>query len=189
MSYLEFLNTCKYYHENINAFTGFFNVIDNHVEKLYLHFINTGENLLNDYVDLVHLSWEVDNKDMYLDNDDYLRLSESQSKFREYNFLPYYVLLNVRTSLRNARINYVNHISKLNAKPRKLASIFISNKKIRRFIFKRDDYKCLSCGGTNNLSIDHINPVNRGGENKLSNLQTLCKSCNSKKSDKYKDYR
>ena len=29
----------------------------------------------------------------------------------------------------------------------------------------------------------------KGGENKISNLQTLCKSCNSKKSDNYKDYR
>lgn len=72
--------------------------------------------------------------------------------------------------------------------PRVIAQKFISKKKIRLFIFKRDVW-CLNCGATDNLSLDHINPISKGGENKLSNLQTLCKSCNSIKRDTYKDYR
>lgn len=77
----------------------------------------------------------------------------------------------------------------INNEPRRHAQLFIGRKKIRQFIFKRDNYKCLCCGSKNNLSIDHIKPINKGGENKISNLQTLCRSCNSKKSDTFKDYR
>ena len=76
----------------------------------------------------------------------------------------------------------------ISKEPRSIAQKFIGKKNIRNFIIKRDK-KCLCCGSENNLSIDHIIPINKGGENKLGNLQTLCKSCNSKKSDNYIDYR
>lgn len=72
--------------------------------------------------------------------------------------------------------------------PRLHAQRFIGKKNIREFIFRRDKV-CLCCGTDKKLSLDHIIPVNKGGENKISNLQTLCSSCNSRKSDKYKDYR
>ena len=73
--------------------------------------------------------------------------------------------------------------------PRFIAQKFISKKKIREFIFKRDGYKCLKCGSLTKLSIDHIMPISLGGDNTISNLQTLCTSCNSTKKDKFKDYR
>jgi 5-methylcytosine-specific restriction endonuclease McrA len=72
--------------------------------------------------------------------------------------------------------------------PRTIAQKFIGKKKIRNFIFNRDK-KCLRCHCLTKLSIDHIIPISKGGENSLSNLQTLCKSCNSIKKDTYKDYR
>lgn len=72
--------------------------------------------------------------------------------------------------------------------PRFYAQRFIGKKNIRKFIFNRDKV-CLCCGTDKKLSLDHIIPINKGGENKISNLQTLCSSCNSRKSDKYKDYR
>lgn len=56
---------------------------------------------------------------------------------------------------------------------------------ISRQVFARDGYKCLFCGSTDNLAADHIIPKSKGGGNELSNLQTLCKSCNSKKGTKY----
>ncbi len=73
--------------------------------------------------------------------------------------------------------------------PRRHAQLFIGKKKIREFIFKRDNYKCLCCGSDKKLSIDHIHSVHLGGENKISNLQTLCKSCNSSKGTNFYDYR
>ena len=73
--------------------------------------------------------------------------------------------------------------------PRLIAQKFIGRKKIRDFIFKRDNYKCLKCGRVDKLQIDHIISVFNNGENRISNLQTLCNSCNSSKRDNYKDYR
>lgn len=52
----------------------------------------------------------------------------------------------------------------------------------RRFkVFERDGFKCKACGTPENLTIDHIEPERHGGTSVIENLQTLCKSCNSKK--------
>lgn len=45
----------------------------------------------------------------------------------------------------------------------------------------RDGGKCCACGTDQDLSIDHIYPESRGGLTVLENLQTLCRSCNSRK--------
>lgn len=89
-------------------------------------------------------------------------------------------------------IHYNNcfRVKELDAEqPRVIAQKFIGKQKIRLFIFKRDGWLCLKCGTPENLTIDHINPISKGGENVISNLQTLCKSCNSIKRATYKDYR
>lgn len=55
---------------------------------------------------------------------------------------------------------------------------------VRKYVFSRDKYQCQSCGQTNletNLTIDHIIPLALGGQNDISNLQTLCFSCNQQK--------
>lgn len=62
------------------------------------------------------------------------------------------------------------------------------SKNLRDYIFNRDK-KCLKCGSTSDLTIDHINPVSSGGENTHCNLQVLCRLCNSKKLDYPADYR
>jgi len=81
-------------------------------------------------------------------------------------------------------------IKRLNSmQPRLIAQKFIGKKNVRQFIFNRDSNQCLNCGKKEKLQLDHIVPISKGGENKLSNLQTLCNSCNSIKKDNYKDYR
>ncbi|MGQ4646853.1 HNH endonuclease [Lyngbya aestuarii] len=55
---------------------------------------------------------------------------------------------------------------------------------VRKYVFERDNYQCRSCGKTaqkTKLTIDHIIPLALGGQNDLSNLQTLCHSCNQQK--------
>lgn len=36
---------------------------------------------------------------------------------------------------------------------------------------------CTCCGATDDLTLDHITPISRGGDN--SPLRTLCRRCNS----------
>ena len=57
---------------------------------------------------------------------------------------------------------------------------------VRKYVFERDKYQCQSCGKTKletNLTIDHIIPLARGGQNDFSNLHTLCFTCNRQKTD------
>lgn len=57
-------------------------------------------------------------------------------------------------------------------------------RKFRQEIIARDGEQCAKCGATDNLQVDHIYPVSRGGTNDLDNLQLLCGPCNLSKSAK-----
>lgn len=59
----------------------------------------------------------------------------------------------------------------------------------REGIFNRDGRACLKCGTKEALTIDHIVPLSKGGNNEDENLQTLCHRCNSAKGDATKSYR
>ena len=52
---------------------------------------------------------------------------------------------------------------------------------IRELVYKRDNYACKFCGTTEDLTLDHIVPFSKGGDSTPDNLQTLCRSCNSRK--------
>lgn len=51
-------------------------------------------------------------------------------------------------------------------------------------LIERDGNKCNMCHSLEYLSIDHIIPLSKGGSDDLTNLQILCRSCNSSKGDK-----
>jgi hypothetical protein len=48
-------------------------------------------------------------------------------------------------------------------------------------IASRDGEKCATCGRTDNLTVDHVLALAKGGSNDIDNLQLLCRSCNSRK--------
>jgi hypothetical protein len=51
----------------------------------------------------------------------------------------------------------------------------------RALIYKRDDHECQYCGSTKDLTIDHIIPRSRGGQDTWENLVACCHKCNTKK--------
>ena len=51
-------------------------------------------------------------------------------------------------------------------------------------LIKKQKGRCMYCGrkvGRDLFDLDHKNPVARGGTNRKSNFQLLCRSCNSRK--------
>ena len=54
----------------------------------------------------------------------------------------------------------------------------------RAMIYKRDNNKCQYCGATRSLTIDHVIPRSKGGQDTWDNLVVACASCNVKKGDK-----
>jgi 5-methylcytosine-specific restriction endonuclease McrA len=62
-------------------------------------------------------------------------------------------------------------------------------KLMKEEFYRRDGWVCLACGKDHILSIDHIIPQAKGGQNTVDNLQTLCLECNGKKGTSIRDYR
>ncbi len=57
----------------------------------------------------------------------------------------------------------------------------------RRNLYARDGNQCQYCGrrySTSELSIDHVLPQSRGGENSWSNLVCACVRCNARKGNR-----
>jgi len=71
-------------------------------------------------------------------------------------------------------LNYVRH----QVKPIKLN---------RKRIYKRDNFECVYCGSKKNLTIDHVIPRSKGGQNTWDNLVTCCSGCNLRKGNKSVD--
>jgi hypothetical protein len=57
----------------------------------------------------------------------------------------------------------------------------------RKRIYKRDNNQCVYCESKKHLTIDHVIPKSRGGNNTWKNLVTCCLSCNLKKGNKTPD--
>lgn len=49
---------------------------------------------------------------------------------------------------------------------------------------ERDGHRCVYCGAVEDLTLDHVVPLSRGGANDVSNLTTACRPCNSSKGSK-----
>lgn len=61
-------------------------------------------------------------------------------------------------------------------------------KTLRIRVFERDGYRCRLCNYDDELSVDHIKSVGKGGPEKdINNLQTLCSKCHQLK-DKAEHY-
>jgi 5-methylcytosine-specific restriction endonuclease McrA len=58
----------------------------------------------------------------------------------------------------------------------------------RKNILRRDAHKCQYCGRSDlTLTVDHVMPVSRGGEDSWENLVCACVRCNNGKGDRTPD--
>lgn len=87
-----------------------------------------------------------------------------------------------------------NHKEKINF----FSRIFNANKKGAEGSFSLVQWKtlcnfygnkCLRCGNSVELCMDHVIPISYGGLTEISNMQPLCHSCNGWKGNKTIDYR
>lgn len=54
-------------------------------------------------------------------------------------------------------------------------------RKFRARLMKKFDGKCVYCGTSHNLTIDHVIPTSRGGTNSFDNFVLACDECNKRK--------
>lgn len=62
-------------------------------------------------------------------------------------------------------------------------SKFANIRPSRAMLYKRDNNKCQYCGSTKHLTIDHVIPKCRGGDDSWENLVVACSTCNTKKAN------
>jgi hypothetical protein len=60
---------------------------------------------------------------------------------------------------------------------------------IRKAVMARDGAACVECDSADDLTIDHVVAVTKGGTNDLENLRVLCRPCNSKKGNRERQQR
>ncbi len=59
----------------------------------------------------------------------------------------------------------------------------------RNRVFDLFGNQCLSCNSYDDVCIDHVIPLSKGGNNTTDNMQPLCRSCNSLKGVSGRDFR
>jgi 5-methylcytosine-specific restriction endonuclease McrA len=131
------------------------------------------------------------NKEWYLKNIDVVRIKnrertkqyrikypekrrESERKWRENNHDHIRILGNIESK------NYNN---------RKRGAIGKYTTKEWEQLCEKYNNVCLCCGQIKQLEADHIIPISVGGDNFITNIQPLCRSCNARKHNKTIDYR
>lgn len=158
--------------------------------SLYNHFVETGENLLDDYSRVQYLIWDAKGEcSDEIDFDQRAALQESVSRIRAMRlFDP----MDVSLANHAIRTKYQNHIDRKEferQEPRRKANSYTVKKSVRKAVFEKHGEICLSCGAVDDITLDHVVPVSKGGKNTLDNLQPLCRRCNTIKHDKIQDFR
>jgi len=60
----------------------------------------------------------------------------------------------------------------------------VKRKISRRALFARDWHRCVYCGSSGRLTLDHVVPRSRGGDSVWENVVTSCAPCNLRKGNR-----
>jgi 5-methylcytosine-specific restriction endonuclease McrA len=60
----------------------------------------------------------------------------------------------------------------------------VQRKISRRALFARDGWRCVYCGSSGRLTLDHVVPRSRGGDSVWENVVTSCAPCNMRKGNR-----
>jgi len=80
----------------------------------------------------------------------------------------------------NNQIKYTAWSAKRRVQLKQNGVYFISHKELKQILQR----PCFVCGTKNKITLDHIFPVDLGWTHSIGNLQALCSSCNSSKSNR-----
>ena len=87
---------------------------------------------------------------------------------------------------RNYRSTPLGKASKLRAKNKRRAiagqHTLTSNE--WEAVLSAFNYSCAYCGSLNDITLDHVKPVSKGGGTTVDNIIPACRSCNSRRRDK-----
>ena len=171
------------------SFSGMYNIDLDDFEVLYSHYRETGENLLDAYTDSMHLRWPENGMPEIITEDEYSERISKISKLRRLRLIDSESFHAIQSKLKGYLESL--HKEKVNKKDRvrKRANSYTSKANVRDWVFTAYGEYCLCCGSNDDIQLDHIVPISKGGKNTLSNLQPLCKSCNVSKGTKTIDYR
>lgn len=89
-----------------------------------------------------------------------------------------------QTWLIEQRRRAITKAAKQNPTTRRRAQFGRHRDRLMLALIERDGYECACCGSTEDITIDHIIPLSKGGDDELNNLRLLCRSCNSRKGDR-----
>jgi 5-methylcytosine-specific restriction endonuclease McrA len=109
---------------------------------------------------------------------------QSSDRFKE-NEKMYRQKPRAKRKLLEAQGRYLMLNSEARERRRRASSLHQKKKhSLKEWWTKISSYGCKNCGVSEDLTIDHIIPMSKGGSDNIANLQCLCRSCNSVKGDK-----
>ena len=126
------------------TFQGCYEIDLDSFNKLFSHYVETGENLLDDYSAVIHATWMDDNQQ--INRYEYDSLLSSISKIRALSILPTEKIHIVIYNAQNAYKNEIDYEAYLRNEPRRKACQYTSKKEVKRKVFKRHGKQCLNCG-------------------------------------------
>jgi 5-methylcytosine-specific restriction endonuclease McrA len=186
---IDFLQESRYFGSVV--FAGNFDIDIEHLSKLFEHYNKTGENLLDEYCTSIYAFWDTEEENLHelICDEEYHKKINAIAKIAPLRLFDIEKIRRTRYILKIRHDNYKRRIENSISEERYEACRFTSREDIREKVFDLHGHKCLNCGATDDIALDHVKPIAKGGENKIDNLQPLCKSCNSSKGIKEVDYR